>query len=141
MQFVMMMKEEMSIALTGEVVIGHQKEAVIEEDPQVPTKERGVAPIMAVAQALVHTEERGVVLIMDVAQVLTEEREQAQIMPVGAARVLIEGRDLIMDGSLVVVPEKRGRVLTMAVIVIVAVAVVLLLEEIGLVLIMAMLQA
>lgn len=79
-----------------------------EDDPQVPTKERGEALIMAVALVLVHTEGRGVVLIMDVAQVLTEEKEQALTMPVGIALVLIGGRDLIMGGSPVVVPEKRG---------------------------------
>lgn len=48
---------------------------MIEEDPLVPTKERGVALIMAVALALVPTGERGVVLIMAVAQVLIEGRE------------------------------------------------------------------
>lgn len=108
MQFVMTMKEEMDLALTGEVVIGLQTEAVIEEGPQAPTKEREVALIMAEALALVPTGEKGVVLIMDVQQVLIEGRELVLTMAVGAAQVHIGGTGLIMAASPVVVLEKRG---------------------------------
>ena len=85
MQFGMMMRGEMGIALK-EVVIDRQIEVATGGAPQVPIIEKEVALIMVVDPALGHIGEREVVLIMAVIalQAPLEKKEGALIMSVAA---------------------------------------------------------